>query len=260
MQKMFGLMWLLWAALLPWAHAIAPVELYVAEAPPLTMGNVPAGHGVVGDVTLAAMARAGYAAQIQMLPWARAQREVSRGKNQLIIPLSRTPERESQYTWIAPVIPLGRAFFSLNKPVADFAEARSRYKTIAVGAGTAQMEILKHNGFNDTQIEPIRLGDVPLRMLELERVDAWFTSVYEGLYDWPGKDASKISARLQMSPVVSTVDLYLACSLVCDEGMVTNLREAVQSLQADGTVKRIERKYIRTLNGSVSKPPRSGAS
>ncbi|PTS86520.1 amino acid ABC transporter substrate-binding protein [Pseudomonas sp. HMWF032] len=208
------------------------------DAPPLTFASFQGGYGMVGDVALAAISRAGYLSHIHVTPWLRAQQRVSRGQNMLIIPLSRTPEREALYTWIAPIAPLERAFFSLDAPVADFAEARKRYRRVAVGMGTAQMEILKDQGFTDEQIVSLKLGDNPARMLELKRVDAWFAGVPEGLYQWHKSDN-----RLQMSPVLDSTDLYLACSKDCDAQLQENLRKAVEGLRAEGMIQRIQDTY-----------------
>nr|BFE96757.1 hypothetical protein GCM10020185_72930 [Pseudomonas brassicacearum subsp. brassicacearum] len=37
------------------------IELHILDAPPLTFVNDPRGHGIVGDVAVAAMTKAGYA-------------------------------------------------------------------------------------------------------------------------------------------------------------------------------------------------------
>lgn len=215
-----------------------PLELHMPDAPPLTFVSFKGGYGMVGDVALAAIARAGYLSHIYVTPWLRAQQRVSRGHNQLIIPLSRTPEREAQFTWITPIAQLDRAFFSLDAPVANFAEARQRYQRIAVGMGTAQMAILKSQGFSDKQIVSLKLGDNPARMLELGRVDAWFAGIPEGLYLWP-----KSSNSLQMSPVMASSDIYLACSKHCDAELQENLRKAVEALRAEGTLQQMLEAY-----------------
>ena len=219
-------------------NAYELLELHMPDAPPLTLTHEQSRYGMVGDVTLAAIARAGYRSHIALAPWARAQQQVSRARNQLIIPLSRTPQREAMYTWIAPIMPLERAFFSLDTPVSDFAEARRRYGRIAVGLGTAQLEILKAQGFSDKQIYSLKLGENAPRMLELGRVDAWFTGVEEGLYLWP-----QSNRKLKMSPSLSNADLYLACSKNCDAELVTKLRNAVETLRAEGTIQRIQERY-----------------
>lgn len=221
-----------------------PLEIHIANAPPVTMTNNDVGYGIVGDVAMAAIAQAGYQVQIQDLPWPRSQLQVSSGKDQLIIPLSRTADREKKFTWIAPIMQMERAMFTLDTPVSGFAEAKQRYKAIAVGAGTAQLEILKQQGFSDQQIHILKLGDSPLRMLQLGRIDAWFTGVPEGLYSWPESEMKDIAGKLKMSPVLHAVDLYLACSVDCDVRLVRRLRTAVNALRADGTIKKINRTYL----------------
>ncbi len=217
-----------------------PIELYIPDAPPLTFVDDSKGHGMVGDVILLAMAKAGYVAHIHGLPWARAQKYVNEQQDLLIAPLSRTPEREHLFTWIAPIMPMERAFFSLDRQVSSFAEARKVYRLIGVGLGSAQEEILRTQGFSSEQIYPLIIGDNPAQMLLKGRIDAWFNGVPESQYIWP-----KVSERkLLMSPVMSKVDLYLACSRLCSAQLVQDLREAIETLRSDGTVARIQKRYL----------------
>lgn len=238
-----GLRWLLLAiSLFPLyqgASAKEILELHMPDAPPLTFISYQGGYGMVGDVALAAISRAGYLSHLHLTPWLRAQQRVSRGENLLIIPVSRSPEREHLYTWIAPIMVMERAFFSFDAPVSSFAEAQERYQRVAVGAGTAQVDILKSHGFSASQIVSVKLGANPIRMLELGRVDAWFTGVPEGLYQWPGS-----RNKLRMGPVMSRVDLYLACSKKCDKVMVEELRQSVEALRQEGTAQAIQDAYL----------------
>lgn len=190
---------------------------------------------MVGDVALAAIARAGYHAQVQMQPWARAQKRVSAGHDLLIIPLSRTPLREDSYTWIAPIMRMERAFFSLHHKVDSFAEAKRRFRLIGVGLGSAQHEILRTAGFPEEQLYPLTIGENPARLLELGRIDAWFNGVPESPYIW-----KRISQRpLLMGKPMAATDLYLACAKDCDPALVAHLRQAVEELRAEGTLQRL---------------------
>jgi polar amino acid transport system substrate-binding protein len=47
-----------------------------------------------------------------------------------------------------------------------------------------------------------------------------------------------------MSPVMSSVDLYLACSKQCSAQLVQDLRAAVETLRDDGTLARIQKRYL----------------
>jgi polar amino acid transport system substrate-binding protein len=77
-------------------------------------------------------------------------------------------------------------------------------------------------------------------MLLKGRIDAWFNGVPESRYIWP-----KVSEHtLHMSPVMSSVDLYLACSKQCSAQLVQDLRAAVETLRDDGTLARIQKRYL----------------
>ncbi len=227
--------------LAPTAHGEPrPIELHILDAPPLTFVNDPRGYGIVGDIAVQAMTKAGYAVHIRVLPWARAQKHVSEERDRLIAPLSRIPSREDRFTWIASVMPMDRAFFSLERQVSSFAEAKETYQKIGVGLGSAQEDILRAEGFRDDQIHRLTIGDNPAQMLLMGRIDAWFNGVPESRYIWP-----KVSKRkLLMSPVNSHADLYLACSKQCSAKMVEALRDAVEALREDGTIDRVHDLYL----------------
>ena len=217
-----------------------PLELYIPDAPPLTFVDGTQGHGMVGEAVLTAIANAGYVAHVHVLPWARSQKHVSESQDILIAPLSRTPEREDRFTWIAPIMPMERAFFSLDRPVNSFEQAKKTYRVIGVGLGSAQEEILRAQGFSDNQIYPLTIGDNPAQMLLKGRIDAWFNGVPESQYIWP-----KVSEHaLLMSPVMSSAQLYLACSKQCSAQLVQDLRAAVETLRDDGTLARIQKSYL----------------
>jgi polar amino acid transport system substrate-binding protein len=223
-----------------WAAHPRGFDVYMPEAPPLTMTGSPGQQGIVGDAAGQAMALAGYRMNTHVLPWLRAQRTVQQGQDMLIVPLSRTPDRETSYTWIAPIMSMDRAFFSLDQRVDSFAQARRTYHRIAVGMGSAQERKLQDEGFDASQIYPLRIGENPAQMLLLGRVDAWFNGVPESQYIW-----RQVSERqLLMSPVLMTTDLYLACSKSCSPQMVLGLRKAVQTLHRDGSIKKLLERYL----------------
>ncbi|MGR4041693.1 substrate-binding periplasmic protein [Pseudomonas sp. 910_21] len=217
------------------------LDLYVVDAPPLSMLDQAGLHGIVGDATLEAATRAGYTLHFIEAPWARAQQNVRKGVDKLIIPLSRTPEREADYTWIAPIMTMDRAFFSLDKRVQSMQQARETFARIAVGRGSAQEQKLRTEGFSDTQIYPFEIGENPAQLLLMGRVDAWFNGIPETQAIW-----RNVSNRtLQVSPSLMKTDLYLACSKQCNAVFVRHLRAAVETLRKDGTLERIKDAYLK---------------
>ncbi len=185
-----------------------------------------------------ALQRAGYSVAVQNAPWARAQKRTQESRDVLIVPLSRTPEREAHYTWVANIQPLYRAFFTLDNPVSSLEEARQRYRLVAVGLGSAQEEILRRAGFTSTQLYPLKLGDRPIQLVRRGRVDAWFTTDLEGRHQWDSGPA------LAMSTLLAPLDMYIACSLQCDPVLVGAVHDALESMRRDGSLQRISERYV----------------
>ncbi|MFS2156778.1 substrate-binding periplasmic protein [Pseudomonas sp. Pseusp122] len=214
--------------------------IYLPEAMPLATSSNSARHGLFGDIALEALDKAGYRVTIKSDPVLRVTSRLREEENLLFTPFSRTPDREDHYTWVASVMPLPRAFFSFTEPVQDFEQARMLYKRIGVGVGTAQEEILLRHGFSPSQIYPLKLGDTPIKLLELGRIDAWFTVVPEGKYDWGRSNAKP----LLISPEMAITDMFLVCSKRCDTTLVEALRHAMDALRADGSIARIQARYL----------------
>ncbi|WP_043307264.1 ABC transporter substrate-binding protein [Pseudomonas sp. ML96] len=213
------------------------IDLYMPDAPPLAaLGN--GQHGITGDIAIMALERAGYRASLRSEPWLRAQKRAQESQLALLVPLSRTPEREARFTWVANILPMPRAFFSLQPPVNSLEEARQRYRLVAVGLGTAQEEILRGAGFSDAQLYPLRLGERPVRMVRMGRVDAWFTTEAEGRFQWDSGPA------LHMSPPMANTDMYIACSLQCDPVLARAVHLAVEQMRQDGTLQRVIDHYL----------------
>lgn len=213
------------------------IQLYMPDAPPLALHGDD-GHGITGDAAIMALQRAGYSVAVRNAPWARAQKRTQESRDVLIVPLSRTPEREAHYTWVANIQPLYRAFFSLDNPVSSLEEARQRYRLVAVGLGSAQEEILRRAGFTSTQLYPLKLGDRPIQLVRRGRVDAWFTTDLEGRHQWDSGPA------LAMSTLLAPLDMYIACSLQCDPVLVGAVHDALESMRRDGSLQRISERYV----------------
>lgn len=213
------------------------IQLYMPDAPPLALQGED-GHGITGDMAIMALQRAGYNPVVVNVPWPRAQIRVQESRDVMIVPLSRTPQREEQFTWVANIQPLYRAFFTLDKPVASLEEARQRYRLVAVGLGSAQEEILRRNGFSNDQLYALKLGDRPIQLVRRGRVDAWFTTELEGRHMWDdGPD-------LAMSALLAPLDMYIACSLQCDPRLVQSVHRALEGMRKDGSLQRITERYV----------------
>lgn len=218
-----------------------PVQLYVMDVPPLSTRNGP-GHGVVGDIVLEAMRRAGMAPVLQFAPNNRAivtvQLEGSR--DLLIIPLARVAEREAHFTWIAPLYKVERAFFTTGARIDSYEQARRTLHSIAVARGTVTPVILENAHFDPRQIYPINDNDNVPRMLLAGRMDAWFGPVEQMRVFLRG---TAERAKVVEGKVVGSTENYLACSRQCDPALVARLRAEIAGMERDGTLKAIRARY-----------------
>lgn len=208
-----------------------PLSIYLPNSPPLTSLDDSTAGTVMSPLLV--MLSNNKRATIHRVPWPRAQKNVSTGKNQLIAPLARTPLRESQFTWIVPLADTNNVIFSLKEPAKNLLEARNIYDRIGVGQGSAQADTLIEQGFRPAQLIHLSLGENPGRLLALGRIDGWFTSVEEGKYIW--YDLLREKRILRSTPTLSTTTLYLACSKNCDVSFAHNIRSIIsQDTATDG--------------------------
>jgi polar amino acid transport system substrate-binding protein len=221
------------------AEPTAALPVYVMVVEPMTV-NAADRKGIVGDIVEEALQRAGYTALFEVLPAPRALSLTPTATNTLIIPLARLAEREQNYTWISPIIKVQRAFFTTNKAINSFEEAKRTLKKIAVSRDTAGFYILLDQGFSRDQIVEIKEQGVAPKMLLAGHVDGWFNPVSEANVLLPTIDKEhSIVHGIAMGESVN----YLACSKKCDTQIVDKVRGALKAMESDGSLDRIVSKY-----------------
>jgi polar amino acid transport system substrate-binding protein len=235
--KLFAICILLVQLVAP-AMADEEITLYLMEVKPYTIDS-PERKGIVGDVVLEAMRRAGYRPKIIVVPSPRALLLVPDLQNTLIIPLARLKEREADFTWIARVMNVDRAFFTIDKKVNSFDEAKATFKSIGVARGSAGLRILLDQGFDKAKIEEVNQGVTAVKMLQAERFEAWYSPILEA--QQLEKDAG--APEFAMSPPLGPTEQYLGCSKRCDETMVKRLSEVIKEMRQEGLIKKIAASY-----------------
>lgn len=99
------------AATLP-ARASTPVlRVLTLDYPPLVQSVGGETQGLATQVLRAAAQRAGLRLHIEVVPWARAQKDAQEQPGLLIYPVIRSAAREALYDWIAPVAPIQYQLF-----------------------------------------------------------------------------------------------------------------------------------------------------
>lgn len=227
------------ALLVPLARAAdPPVKVVAAEFPPLTTHAGSEPGGVVLEVVREAGRRAGIALEFSFLPWQRAQLETQARNDTLIIPFTRTPGRESQYQWVAPVLEFHTVLVTLGKPPASVDEARA----LVVGyvRGTSFKDEVDQAGF--PYFEESNDDVTNARKLKLGRIGAWITTdlMAHGVYRQAGFDPAELKYGPNLGPVKVS---WVAASHDFPKETARRLATAIEKMRADGSYQAIVKRY-----------------
>ena len=129
------------------------------------------GGGQFMDFFRKAADKTGFSIELQLMPWQRAVRRVERSRDSMIIPFSRTPEREDRFTWGAIFNEVHNGFVSVEKIVNTLDEGR-KLETVIVWKGSSQEAFLQENGFDN--LYPVSSADTIFSLLKTGRATAWY--------------------------------------------------------------------------------------
>lgn len=173
------------------------------------------------------------------LPWMRAQAEVLRrnGEPVALIPLSRTPERETRYRWIAELVPnqIRIATYAKPRPLRTLDEARDL--TVGLIRGHSAIDFLRKQGFD--RIDD-NAGDAEANIKKLlsGRVDAIVDSRLVYRYHW--KKIGALPEVLQEGPVVgNTVGIHIAAGPDFPATLARKIADAIDAMRKSGKLQEI---------------------
>ena len=96
------------------ADTLAPYQIVSGDLPPFTVESGPNSPGALGALVRGMAKRLGEAPPIQFYPWSRALSMVGTQPRTLILPLTRTPEREANYRWLVKLYRQQFVFIALR--------------------------------------------------------------------------------------------------------------------------------------------------
>ncbi|TWB51130.1 substrate-binding periplasmic protein [Nitrospirillum viridazoti] len=239
-------------------EAAVSLTLITEENPPLNYTDPATGRltGIMGDLLPSLMTAAGIAYQVQVMPWRRGYHTVQEVPGTCLFAANETPERQTQFQWVAPIAQGGAALFaradwlhydrahpdgthtlaSLDEVKTLAAEARARGTplSILVPVGTMLATTLRDQGLDITEVS--LANQMP--MLAAGRADLAAAGAISGR--WLARQAG-----VAIEPVLtfSVAPVGIACNLGTDPTLVARLRTALEGLRRDGTLDRVIRNY-----------------
>lgn len=224
--------------LLPAAEP-SPLRLAVAELPPYAMSQSEAGPGSLVEMTQELLRRLDTPVTVEFYPWQRALTMVKHLPRMLVLPLTRTPEREPQYRWMVRLYRQRFIFVGAHGGVDVHDPQTLARKRLVVLRGSPHKRALVDAGF--------------LEVSECSTVRECMRMVKKGIADatYGGEDIHRYAATLDgnkeseydFSAMFRSGEVWLAGSMDFSEEDGRRWRAEMEAMRADGTVARILRKY-----------------
>ena len=222
------------------------VQVVTEDYPPFSLvqpdGRV-TGYSV--ELVRLLLARAELAGEPQVMPWARAFAQAQERPGVLIFSMARLPEREALFEWVVPLTETNLCLFSWQGRVPPFASLEAaRGRQIATVNGDAGERILLAQGFAvGRELQSSAHYSLNLEKLKGGRVDLWIAN--RAVADYLARQAGYEPRRdLVQAYCVPPYPLYLAASLNTSPELLARLRAAFASLQQDGTLDALQRRWL----------------
>lgn len=231
------------AGLAPQRSALAAEALHLVTGalPPFSMADDTAEPGVLVEVAVEAARRAGWTLRPVFQPWARAVLTAQQQPRTLVVPLTRTPEREAQFQWIARIGLQDFGFLNRTGQARIDGLAQARALKVGVLRGSPHAKRLSELGFDAARIALASSNDDLQRMLDLQMVDAIYGSLPINLYN--ARRLGRKVESLQVGWVVETGEIWLAAGNGLSAAEVDALRRAVAAMERDGQMQRLYQRY-----------------
>jgi polar amino acid transport system substrate-binding protein len=218
----------------------APYRILAGDLPPFTTEKGADAPGALGAMVKELEARIGVSAPIEFLPWPRAQAFAQKDTRVLILPLTRTPEREVHYRWMVKLyqqrfVFIARRASGVNVHSVD----ELRKLRIVVLRDSPNVPQLRSRNF--MHIIEVNTVDDMTHMLKLDMVDAIYGGDEINLHvlDQNGVDR----ADLNVSNPLENGEVWLGGSLDLTQDEANTWQKAMLQLKADGSYKRILQAY-----------------
>ncbi|MES2017653.1 MAG: transporter substrate-binding domain-containing protein [Pseudomonadota bacterium] len=215
-----------------------PIRIATSELPPFSIDAAPGAPGALHEMVAELMRRTHTPAHIEFVPWQRAIYLSANLSRTAIFPLTRTPERESQYRWLARLYHEHFLFMSVKGSRFDVRQPRQgKERRIGVLRGAVSGTLLKQYGYTHL-VQASSVAEC-VRFLRGGIVDAIFGDRNIFLSALQGHDDSNY---LFSEPLHSTTT-WLGGSLDFSEAEAAQFQKAMKEMMDDGTYAQIVKKY-----------------
>jgi polar amino acid transport system substrate-binding protein len=220
------------------ARAAEPVRISTSELAPYSTERHPGDPGALYEMVDELARRAGAPATIEFVPWRRALFLTTSRPRSAVFPLTRSPEREAQYRWLAPLYHENFIFFSLrNGKFNSASPGRNKERRIGALRGSQIISHLHQLGY--TNVVEAASVEESMRFLRRGIVDA-ICGDREILRSLQG---GRMHGDFAVTPTLLATTTWLGGSLDFSEAEAQRFEQAMKSMIEDGSYARILKKY-----------------
>ncbi|QOL26308.1 transporter substrate-binding domain-containing protein [Thalassotalea sp. LPB0316] len=183
--------------------------------------------GKNAETVQAMLTGANLAAEIEVLPWARAYNIALNSPNVMIFSIARTPAREHEFIWGRPITDLSYSLYTLKENQQAFSSlSQQELKALNIAAirNSATEQHLTKYGYENLQLvnNPVQM----VNMLNKKRVDA-IPANSTSLAAFCQKMSLNCDRLVEFHPLpVPSTQLYFAFSKGTDPHLISRLLQA----------------------------------
>jgi len=181
---------------------------------------------------------------IEMMPWARAYKDIINQPDKILFSMTRTPQREYMFKWVGPIAQNTWVFYARTNSkikLHNLNDAKNpRYK-IGTYMDDAIELYLKHKGFYN--IYSVPNDNLNLKKLIRGRINLWATGEEQALFKIKslGINSNKITKIFQ----IKKVPLYIAFSRTTPNSVINQWQNILDQMKEDGRYQKILNKYLK---------------
>ncbi|UTH73775.1 ABC transporter substrate-binding protein [Chromobacterium sp. IIBBL 290-4] len=219
--------------------AQTPILVDAGDIPPFSHELEGQASGIAVELLTAAARSKKLPIEFRFLPWLRAQNDVITNPNRLIIPLTRAPERETQYNWLTELFRYRFVLIGLDaQPPRSLQTAKNL--RIGVLRGNPAEGMLRAQGFKLLDVGTSE--QINARKLLAHRIDLWVAAdlAAPSIFKQIGGDPARLRVGQSIGP---TRKIYLAASPTLSDPAILDLAQAIDKLKSTGEAQRIVNRY-----------------
>lgn len=221
------------------AASQAPVRLVVGELPPFAMEGGERGPGSLVEITQELAQRLGLSTPVEFYPWQRALKMTEGMSRVVVLPLTRTPEREPRYTWLTRLYRQDFVFVSRHGTLDLRNIDALKTRRIAILRGSPHKEVLAAEHF--TAVFECATVRECMRMVQTGLADATYGG--EVIHRSAANLAGAAVSDFDYSAPYRWGEIWLAGSLDFSAADIAQWQAAMNAMRHDGSCARILRKY-----------------